>query len=145
MALNPSDKGFRHGDAHEFNAAISNDTLTWFDLDCCGHGWRAYDLATFRWSARWQDKEDEVWKDFLRGYQDARPFSETDLQTVPLFVGIRNLWLMGLNAGEARRPGGYGMIRDVYLDRHLAFLRKCEKDYLQGAASSEEPPPSKPS
>jgi Ser/Thr protein kinase RdoA (MazF antagonist) len=83
-------------------------------------------------------KEDEVWKDFLRGYQDARPFSETDFQTVPLFVGIRNVWLMGLNAGEARRRGGYGMMRDGYLDRHLAFLRKCKKDSLRGAASSEE-------
>jgi Ser/Thr protein kinase RdoA (MazF antagonist) len=141
-ALNPSDKGFCHGDAHELNAAISGDTVTWFDFDCCGNGWRAYDLAIFRWSARWQENEEGVWKTFLRGYEDLRSLSEADLRAVPLFIGIRNVWLMGLNAGEARRRGCYGLIKDAYLDRHLTFLRKCEKDYL--AASSGEPPPFNP-
>jgi hypothetical protein len=50
---------------------------------------------------------------------------------------------MGLHAGEAGRRG-YGKIKDGYLDHHLTFLRGCERDYLKGAASSKEPPPSKP-
>ena len=108
IALNPSDKGFCHGDAHELNAAISGDTVTWFDLDCCGSGWRAYDLATFRWSARWQDKEEQVWDTFLSGYQDMRILSDADLRAVPLFVGIR---MYGSWVCMPARPDAGGMAR----------------------------------
>jgi hypothetical protein len=89
---------------------------------------RAYDLATFRWSARWQGKGDDIWETFLGGYHDIRTLSEADLRAVPLFVGIRNVWLMGLEAGQARSRG-HRLIRDRYLDYHFAFLRKCEKGY----------------
>lgn len=137
IAFNPSDKGFCHGDAHEFNAAISGDTVTWFDLDCCGIGWRAYDLATFRWSARWREKEEEVRERFLDGYLEKRRMPEADLRAIPLFVGMRNVWLMGLHAGEVRRRGMIVM-RDGYLDHHLSFLRSCEKDYLIGGSARQQ-------
>lgn len=106
VSLAPADKGFCHGDVHECNINIfKENTVTFFDFDCCGVGWRAYDLATFRWSARWQNKEAEAWQPFLHGYREARNITEADLQTIPLFVAIRNIWLMGLHAGEVHWGG----------------------------------------
>ncbi len=54
------DFGFCHGDFHGGNAHKSNDDFTFFDFDCCGIGFRAYDLAVFKWSARLAKKE-ESW------------------------------------------------------------------------------------
>jgi Ser/Thr protein kinase RdoA (MazF antagonist) len=54
------DFGFCHGDFHGWNAHIDEeDTLTFFDFDCCGPGWRAYDIAVFRWSG---GREDTKWE-----------------------------------------------------------------------------------
>ena len=67
----PSDaleQGFCHGDFHGGNAHIADDgTITFFDFDCCGWGWRAYDIAVFRWGARLGGMENELWMQFLRG------------------------------------------------------------------------------
>jgi Ser/Thr protein kinase RdoA (MazF antagonist) len=42
--------GSCHGDLHGWNAHIDqNMALTVYDFDCCGVGWRAYDIAVFRW------------------------------------------------------------------------------------------------
>lgn len=129
--LAPGDRGFCHGDIHEWNVHISDSRrLTFFDFDFCGVGWRAYDLATLRWSARWQKQEAKNWASFLKGYRETRALKPSDLKAVPLFVAIRQVWLMGHHAGETRYRG-LGTIKDFYLDRHLAFLRDCERDYLR--------------
>lgn len=130
ISLAPDDKGFCHGDVHQANINICQDnTLTFFDFDCCGAGWRAYDLATFRWSARREDRETEAWESLLRGYREARDLTAADLQAVPLFVAIRNIWLMGLHVGEVHWRGS-GSMNDVYIDHHLTFLKDCERDYF---------------
>lgn len=46
------DWGFCHGDLHCGNARIDDQQLSLYDFDCCGPGWRVYDLATYRWAAR---------------------------------------------------------------------------------------------
>jgi len=41
--------GFCHSDFHGGNARLDSDGLCRiFDFDCCGPGWRAYDLAVCR-------------------------------------------------------------------------------------------------
>jgi len=129
--LAPEDRGFCHGDVHEWNVHMSDSRIvTFFDFDFCGVGWRAYDLATLRWSARWQKQETQIWDSFLKGYQETRILEPSDLKAIPLLVAIRQVWLMGHHAGESRYRG-LGTIKDVYLDRHIAFLRDCERDSLR--------------
>jgi Ser/Thr protein kinase RdoA (MazF antagonist) len=129
--LAPRDRGFCHGDVHEWNVNSPDArTATFFDFDMCGVGWRVYDLATFRWTARWRDQEARAWGPFLKGYLETRAVPREDLKAVPLFVPIRHVWLMGHHAGETRYRG-YGMVKDLHLDRHLTFLRDCERDYLR--------------
>jgi Ser/Thr protein kinase RdoA (MazF antagonist) len=107
-----------------------------FDFDCCGVGWRAYDIAVFRWAARFSKKENEQWQAFLKGYQAERSLAEADLQVVPLFIGIRHIWLMGLHTGNGH-DWGYGWMNERYFDRALKFLQEWETEYFSGGAPLE--------
>lgn len=94
--------GLCHGDLHPGNVRFGPDFApTLFDFDCCGYGWRAYDLAVFVWnsylerrSPTWREPR---WRAFLRGYGAARPLQEGELDAVPYFLVARQIWLMGLD------------------------------------------------
>jgi Ser/Thr protein kinase RdoA (MazF antagonist) len=132
------ERGFCHGDFHGWNAHIDEGhTLTMFDFDCCGAGWRAYDVAVFRWGARLHGKETERWPAFLRGYGEERSLGEIDLQATPYFVAIRQLWLVGLHAANGQ-DWGFGFMHDRYVDRAIKFLRDWETEHLpDGPAASD--------
>jgi len=123
------EQGFCHGDFQAYHANVGPDgTLTFFDFDCGGYGYRAYDLAVFRWCGRLENQEKERWEPFLTGYQELRPLNELDVQAIPLFVAARNIWHMGVHAQNAL-DWGYGALNDNYYDRKLGFLRAVEADY----------------
>lgn len=98
--------GLCHGDLHPGNARFDeNDEPTLFDFDCCGYGWRAYDLAVFLWNSytegrpkRWRESR---WAAFLRGYREARSVEAATLEPVPLFLVARQIWLGGLDCAGA--------------------------------------------
>jgi Ser/Thr protein kinase RdoA (MazF antagonist) len=93
--------GFCHGDLHGGNAHRDQaQTQTFFNFDACGMGWRAYDIAVFRWSARLRRKEQERWEAFLRGYTEERSLRTLDIQAVPFFVAIRHVWLLGIHTSN---------------------------------------------
>jgi Ser/Thr protein kinase RdoA (MazF antagonist) len=132
------DRGFCHGDFHGDNAHIEGDTVTLFDFDCCGPGWRAYDIAVFRW--RWGDDEagDARWAAFLEGYRSQRPIGERDLAAVPLFVAARALWLRGLHAGNTA-DWGRSWLNEGYWDRPLKGLREWQTKHLGGCGVTSAP------
>lgn len=118
------DFGFCHGDFHGFNAHDSAGVITHFDFDFCGYGHRAYDLATYKWSARLCKKENERWPQFLEAYATERKLSEADLALINPYIAIRDIWLLGVHIDDARYMG-YGWLNDKYIDQRLEFLRKC--------------------
>ncbi|MBI4028348.1 MAG: prolyl oligopeptidase family serine peptidase [Verrucomicrobia bacterium] len=126
LPLHALEQGFCHGDFHGGNAHISEDhTVTFFDFDCCGFGWRAYDIAVFRWAA---GREDKRWALFLKSYTEHRKLNELDLDAVPLFVAIRDIWLLGLYTQNADYIGlNWASAR---LDGTLKFLRDWEAKHL---------------
>jgi Ser/Thr protein kinase RdoA (MazF antagonist) len=126
------DFGFCHGDFHGGNAHIDeHNVITCFDFDCCGAGWRAYDIAVFRWAA---GREDTVWEAFLKGYRERRDLHVRDLAAVPWFVAARHIWLLGLHTGNAQ-DWGSGWLNDAYFDSGgmggLQFLRAWEAEHLK--------------
>jgi Ser/Thr protein kinase RdoA (MazF antagonist) len=131
------DRGFCHGDFHGDNAHIDERAVTLFDFDCCGPGWRAYDIAVFRW--RWGDDEkgNERWAAFLEGYRSLRPIGERDLAAVPLFVAARAIWLRGLHAANTAN-WGRSWLNDAYWDRLLKGLREWQAKHPGGW---DAPPP----
>jgi Ser/Thr protein kinase RdoA (MazF antagonist) len=130
LPLDRLERGFCHGDFHGANAFIDTDSkITLFDFDCGGVGWRAYDLAVFAWDCRLHNKEPGAWLAFLRGYNELRNVPESDLKAIPLFIGIRQIWLMGLHFGFAHNVG-FGWYGDGYFDQNIKFLKEWELEFL---------------
>ena len=127
---NGLEHGFCHGDFHDFNAHRNEQgVITMFDFDCCGPGWRAYDISVFRWHARLNDKEDLRWEPFISGYLEERPIAAEDIKASAVFMAIRHFWLIGMHSVGAN-VWGCGWLNDGYLDRALTYFRNWEKQYL---------------
>lgn len=124
------EQGFCHGDLQGFHHRIADDgTMTFIDFDCCGIGYRAYDLAVFRWCARLEGQEHIWWEPYLQGYRQQRPLGDLDVQAIPLFVCARYIWHMGLHCENAP-DWGHGGLGDAYFDKRLEYLRAVEGDIL---------------
>lgn len=125
---------FCHGDLHGRNAGFENDVFTFYDFDCCGWGYRAYDLAVFPWGFAVDesapDRTESMARAFLRGYQSHQPLSAVDASAIPAFVAIRQIWLMGLHLDLADRFGS-GWLNDSYFDRSIAILHRWDETYLR--------------
>ncbi|EYB67543.1 hypothetical protein DEIPH_ctg037orf0030 [Deinococcus phoenicis] len=123
--------GACHGDLHEGNARLGEDgAVRLFDFDCGGPGWRAYDLAVYRWNqasggAQGPEAAERTWQAFLEAYQLRRPLGQPDLEALPLFVTARSLWFMGLMAGRTHEFGTETLDRGFF-EYGLNVLREWE-------------------
>jgi len=86
-------------------------------------------LAVFRWCSRLKEQEAACWSPYLSGYHSARALSDLDLQAVPLFVGARYLWPMGVHTQNAV-DWGCEWLNEGYFDEKLGYLKAVERDYL---------------
>jgi Ser/Thr protein kinase RdoA (MazF antagonist) len=125
--------GFCHGDFHGGNAGESNGSFTFFDFDCCGWGYRAYDLAVFPWAFAIDECTSErieaMGRSFLGGYMRHRKVGDNDIDAIPAFVAIREIWLLGLHI-DIGNQFGWGWINDGYYDHHFKVLRDWDKNVL---------------
>jgi Ser/Thr protein kinase RdoA (MazF antagonist) len=126
-------RGLCHGDATPANAHLDQrGEFTFFDFDSAGHGWRTYDLATFRWDtlrSLERRKADEAFEAFLEGYREVRGLPRVDEDAVPPFVAAREIWLMGLHAMRSADEG-YALMNERYFDRSINFLHDWYKEML---------------
>lgn len=92
------DYGFCHGDFHNFNMHVSGQKLEVFDFDCCGFGFRLYDISVFLWNLKqnYPHLENPCWDAFLNGYLSQRSLSDKELKEVKKFVTLRRIWFMGI-------------------------------------------------
>lgn len=115
--------GFCHGDLQGYHHRISPDgTLKFFDFNCGGFGYRAYDLAVSRWCAR-EENEAVWWPPYLAGYRSERAISDLDVKAVPLFVACRYIWHTGVHCENAP-DWGCGWLNEHYFDERLGKLRR---------------------
>jgi Ser/Thr protein kinase RdoA (MazF antagonist) len=124
------ERGFCHGDTQGYHAnAAADGTLTFYDFDCGGHGYRAYDLAIFLWCCRLQDAVAARWEPFLRAYRETRPLADLDVRAVPLLACARYLWHVGVHTQNSP-DWGIGFLDAEYFETHLKRLRDAEAEYL---------------
>jgi Ser/Thr protein kinase RdoA (MazF antagonist) len=125
------DWGICHGDLAGKNIHVAEDnTLTVFDFDNCGSGWRAYDLAVVLWGMMYLTNS-TIWASFLRGYTEVRRLAAVDLAAVSLFCAISHLWVLGIRANRVA-VGCSVRISDWSFDRELTFFREWEAKYIEG-------------
>lgn len=124
------ERGVCHGDLQGYHAKIAPDgMLTFYDFDCGGYGYRAYDLAVFLWCCRLEEAVNTRWEPFINSYGNHRVISELDVTAVPLFVCARYLWHVGVHTQNSQE-WGIGFLNDKYFDTHLKRLKQAEADYL---------------
>lgn len=126
-----------HGDAHSDNNFIAvrdngEREAVFFDFDECGPGHLAYELAVYPWwlhprsvDGVWSDKAATRWHQFITAYRDVRALSDADLAALPLFVAVRQFWLLGEYAGRVPVWGSQAMSTD-YLHRQVKLLGQWE-------------------
>lgn len=80
--------GYIHGDLHLGNLRVDEQQgCTLFDFDHSGFGWRAYELTDLRLLLG-----DAGWDAMLAGYQMVRPWTQSDMESLPLLLELRQLW-----------------------------------------------------
>ena len=136
LQMNGLDWGICHGDLHGANAHFKESTFTHFDFDICGYGWRAYDLAVFKFTREFEIRNERekiiefnnIWNSFLAGYQSVRNLNQSDIDAIPIFCGIRQLWLMKLSLQYFRDQDIIGSIdaEEKYFKEELDYFRKME-------------------
>ena len=91
LTTNSPAYGVIHGDMHGGNYAVTDEgAITFFDFDHGGYGWRAYDLATCKGRL-----SEEAWSACLEGYQEIRPLSLAEIESIPVFQKLRPIWDKG--------------------------------------------------
>lgn len=114
-------KGLCHGDAHGGNAHCDQSgTVTFFDFDCCGIGWLAYDIAVFLWAARIKEKHLQRSGEFLSGYESVRPISSTEKAALPVLIAMRDIWITGTTISNGGKNGHRWAMNSRYFDIHMA-------------------------
>ena len=131
-ARNP-EYGWCHGDLPNVHVDRSG-RMTLFDFDCCGVGWRSYDIAVVLWLYSWvayqgawpRGRVARRWNQFLDGYSNVRGLSPVEISSTQIFVPLRHIWLMDLQLStigvQPLNRMGLGDL-DTYLDSSLGFLR----------------------
>ena len=130
LPVSELEMGFCHGDLQGYHANVNQDgVFTFFDFDCGGYGFRAYDLAVFLWCCRLEDTVSTRWQPFLDAYKSKRRLSMVDEKAIPLFVCARYLWHIGVHTFNAP-DWGIDFLNENYFKDHLGRLHKAAEDYL---------------
>jgi Ser/Thr protein kinase RdoA (MazF antagonist) len=94
--------GICHGDVNATNFHLDTSGWSLIDFEYFGYGWRIFDIATFFNNTYIEgginDDTKKVLDAFLAGYQEIRPLSKSELETLPSFVLMRQIWLLGTSA-----------------------------------------------
>jgi Ser/Thr protein kinase RdoA (MazF antagonist) len=114
--------GLIHGDLHGGNFFFTEeDEPILFDFDHGGYGWRAYDLAACKGSLT-----ADGWSAYLESYQQIRPLSEAELESIPAFRKIRPIWDKGDILAMRTAWGDDREFGDDFADRIVTmFGRLC--------------------
>jgi Ser/Thr protein kinase RdoA (MazF antagonist) len=121
--------GACHGDfSSTGNFRVRADgSISVFDFDLCGPGWRISDLAPMQRAAVGH-KDPRIWQSFLDGYTAVRRLAAVDLEAVPLFYAACRLWSVGMRARHVARWGTLHM-GQWYLDWQLRVFRQWEASH----------------
>lgn len=117
---------FLHGDLTGGNANMnSSGVYTFFDFDCCGWGWQAYDLAVFLWSLM-QNNRLDLWQGFLQGYRTVAEIDRLDEEAIGLLVAARGFWIMGYSLSRIAVSGSL-TYKPAMFAGDVQFLKNLNK------------------
>jgi len=128
--------GICHGDLNAGNFHLT-DAGSWslVDFEYFGYGWRVFDIATFFNTqlidqGRTSDTQ-RILDAFLAGYQAHRHLSQSELECLPYFVILRQLWLLGTSARYIPKSTvGLDLYQRWIFQQVMPFIREWMVDLL---------------
>lgn len=84
------------GDINLSNFHIDGDSITVFDFDQCGRGWRAFDIAKFFSSLLHLRNRQEIQTEFINGYSNISPLGKDEIKALPYLVCVAIIWVMSI-------------------------------------------------
>ncbi|MEM7258120.1 MAG: phosphotransferase [Pseudomonadota bacterium] len=126
MVADKPDVGVCHGDLHGGNLHMHNGAVTHYDFEECAVGFRAYDLATFKWGVCMGRKRTDRWLAFLQGYESVRPIADCDRALINPFVVIRDLSNIAYGMRHVA-DFGHVLIDDAEIDDDCRQLREIQQ------------------
>ena len=117
--------GVIHGDVIRANAQVSSDgRVTILDFDLCGPGWRGYDIATYLGVIRNTPDEKNLEEAFRCGYEEVRPLTNLEFETLPLFEGARQFVEIGIPAMNIYH-WGRSYLSDYWVNQAIDRIKRC--------------------
>lgn len=114
------------GDVNATNVHIDTDgSLTLFDFDQCGYGYRAFEIAKFASSLRDDALKPDLLEAFLAGYEHVRTLSPAERQAIPYFELVATVWVLAIHAWNVDRIG-HKRLEKPFWDRNLATVKALE-------------------
>ena len=111
----PPHYGIIHADLHGENIHYDGH-FTFLDFDHCAYGYRVHDLVTLR-----EMMSDDAWDGFIAAYREQYDLDDADLQLLPLFRLLREVW--GIGDDLAIRPVWDEEATEEDVDRVAETLR----------------------
>lgn len=113
-----------HGDLHEWNVHLAGSRLYAFDFEDVMLALPAQDAAICLYSSRNEDRTDDVWNAYRKGFENIAPWPIADRSQLDGFHAARQIMLMNyaartLRAGEAAD----------YIDQVMPWLERYVKRY----------------
>ena len=123
--------GVCHGDVNNGNFhLIEPNDWALLDFEYFGYGWRVFDIGTF-FNNQFQqlgkmEQATIVTDAFLAGYQSVRPLSQVELEVLPFFVVLHQIWLLGIGAKNLPNIG-----IDVFQNWAFEMCMPFIKEWIQ--------------
>lgn len=121
--------GLCHGDVQLENVRFEGARPTLFDLEACGIGPCAYDLACY-----WRKQiglaakpSPAAWDALLRGYEQVRALTPAERRAIPALATLRAIWVMALPAAPGTTWGQDWLADPEYIDAHVAMIERLAR------------------
>ncbi len=84
-----------HADFVPENLLVDGDHVRLIDFDDAGFGWHMFEIATVLYFIQEEPFYSDAKAALLTGYQEFRPLTQQDLDTLPLFLAARGFTYLG--------------------------------------------------
>jgi len=95
QGISSQNYGVIHGDLLPQNILVHDSVLSPIDFDDCAFGYHLYDISVALINVSAEVNFPEILDSFVREYRKHRDFSDQMLQTLPLFILIRQFMQIG--------------------------------------------------
>ena len=122
--------GMTHGDFHIHNAFVAErGDVTIMDFDACGVDYYIQELMSYKWSIEKNNLPDNLWQEFLSGYNRYRNLSREEIEKIPgCLLGKEFSYLCGFAASV--NAIGHVAFHFPGLDWFHESLKKHSKNLL---------------